>query len=282
MKKNRKKTGVAAMNGSETGKKRSVGRILADLFLLLVVAFTANLSQIRLHRIHTVVLADDYRKVFTYELVLCAALLVFALDLRFGIFSWRRFRLTRAVGRFLRAAAALLGAAVLFFLGLTVYGGLTADDVTPAGQAIVLGMALEEGRPTRDLQLRLDTAADFAHQNPGATLILTGGNADESGRTEAEVMRELLIARGVPEDRLLLEDRAETTKENFRNAAALIDPTAPTALITSSYHMGRAVRTAESAGFTAILRCPAPAEPRSYLASLSSEVVLTLNDLTKG
>lgn len=266
------------MHDAAAKKTGRAGRILADLFLLLVLAFTVNLAVVRLHRIRTVVLADDYRKVFAYELVLCAVLLLFALDLRFGLFSWQRLR---PLGLAARGLIVLLSAGVLFFLGRAAAGGLI-DSAGPARHAIVLGMALEDGAPTKDLLSRLDTAERYLAEYPDATLILTGGNADESGKTEAEMMRELLLARGVPEEKLLLEDRAATTKENFRNVAAMIDPAEPTVLISSGYHMERAVRTAEKAGFTAILRCPAPSDLRSFCASLTSEVVLTLNDLAKG
>ena len=64
-------------------------------------------------------------------------------------------------------------------------------------------------------------------QNPGARLILTGGNADASGRTEAAVMHDLLTDRGVAEDRLMLEDRAGSTKENFRNIAGMVSKDEP-------------------------------------------------------
>ena len=53
-------------------------------------------------------------------------------------------------------------------------------------------------------------------------LILTGGYADGSGRAEAAVMRDILTEHGVPEERLILEDQAQTTKESFRNIAGIV------------------------------------------------------------
>ena len=95
------------------------------------------------------------------------------------------------------------------------------------------------------------------------TVLAAGGrgNAGEDGRTEAAVMRDLLLAQGVSEESLRLEDQAATTKENFRNTARMIDPAQPVVLISSNYHMDRAVRTAKSAGFSRILRLPAPSDP---------------------
>ena len=51
-------------------------------------------------------------------------------------------------------------------------------------------------------------------------------------------------------------------------------------LISSDYHMDRAVRTAESAGFSDVLRLPAPSSFRNFGANILSEVILELNELT--
>jgi len=112
-------------------------------------------------------------------------------------------------------------------------------------------------------------------------LILTGGNADESGRTEADVMRGILAERGVPEDRLILEDQAKTTKENFSNIAGIIPAEEPVVMISSNYHMDRAVRTASENGFPHVMRLPALSGLMGFGANMLSEVVLDLNDLTK-
>ena len=143
-----------------------------------------------------------------------------------------------------------------------------------------LGLALENGKPTDDLVARLDTAERYIMENPDATLILTGGNPDESGKTEAAVMRDILLERGIPEGKMVLEDRAESTKQNFRNTAELVSPEEPVVLITSNYHMDRASQTAASAGFTRILRRPAPSSVLHFGANVMWEAVLELNELT--
>ena len=52
-------------------------------------------------------------------------------------------------------------------------------------------------------------------------------------------------------------------------------------LISSDYHMDRAVQTAKDAGFSRILRLPAPSDFLSYGANLMSEVVLDLDALSR-
>ena len=228
------------------------GRIIGDILLVLAVVLTADVLFVMPARIRAVVLKADYRKVFVYELILCAVLLVFALDVRFSLFTRWKPAVLKAAGWGLRAAVALFSAGILLITGGMIN---TADR---ADYAIVLGLALENGEPTPDLVARLDTARDYLEKYPKARLILTGGNADGSGRTEAAVMRDILAERGVPEDRMILEDRAETTKENFRNIAGMVSKDEPVVMISSNYHMDRAVRNAEKEGFSRIMRLPAP------------------------
>ena len=258
-----------------------VRRIIGDLLLVSAVLLAADVIIVMSAKINAVVLKAVYRKVFMYDIVLCAVLLAFALDVRFSLFTRWKSGVLKKAGRVLRAVIALMSAGILFFCGKVIAGGMIRT-AGRADAAIVLGLALENGKPAPDLLVRLDTARTYLEKYPEAHLILTGGNADEPGRTEAAVMRDLLTARGVPEDRLILEDRAETTKENFRNLAGMVSKDEPVVMISSDYHMDRAVRSAGEEGFTHVMRLPAPSGFFAFGANMLSEVVLDLNDLTKG
>ena len=264
----------------ETGNRASlISRIAGDVLLVLFVFLTADVIIVMHHKINAVVLKADYQKVYRYELILCAILLLFALEVRFGPFIRSGHTAVRIIAGCLRTVIVLLSLVIVFFCGKVIRGSLI-NTAGRADHAIVLGLALENGSPTDDLLARLDTAQAYLEEYPEAHLILTGGNADETGRTEAAVMRDILAERGVPDERMILEDQAETTKENFRNTAQIIDPGKPVVLISSNYHMDRAVQTAESAGFSDVLRLPAPSSFLSYGANVMNEVVLELNELT--
>lgn len=252
--------------------------MLGNILIILSVAFTIYLSIVMINRINAVVLKDSYIKIFCYELLICAVLILLALDIRFGFFTRMEPKALKAVGWVLRVIVILLAAVFLFFIGKITIGSFIHTEA-PAEHAIVLGLALENGKPTDDLLSRLDTAEQCLRDNPDATLILTGGNPDESGKTEAAAMRDILVERRVAEDKMILEDQAKTTKDNFINTAHLIDPGIPVVLITSNYHMDRAVKTAKSAGFKNILRMPAPSSFIHYGANVIWEVVLELDEL---
>ena len=82
------------MNGRERGAshlkselqsnaRAIVGDVLVCFFLLLLL----NVCVVMLQRINAVNLKDSYRTIFRYELVLCAVLLAFAFDVRFGFLT---------------------------------------------------------------------------------------------------------------------------------------------------------------------------------------------------
>ena len=255
-------------------------RIIGDLLLVLAVFLAADVLFVMPAKISAVVLKAEYQKIFRYDLILCAILLLLALDVRFSFFTRWKPVAVKGIGWVLRGAVVLLSAVILFFCGKVITGGII-HTAGRADYAIVLGLALENGEPAPDLLARLDAAGAYLEKYPDSKLVLTGGNADESGRTEADVMRDILAEQGVPESRLILEDRAETTQENFRNIAEMISKDEPVVLVSSDYHMDRAARNAGKAGFPHVMRLPAPSGFFAYGTNMLSEVVADLDDLTK-
>ena len=114
--------------------------------------------------------------------------------------------------------------------------------------------------------------------NSDDNLLLSASTA--SGKTEAAAMNGILKERGVPEGKMLLEDKAKTTGQNFANAAKIADPSRPVVVITNDYHMERAVSTAKKAGFMDIQRMPARSTALNYPANVIWEVIMMINELT--
>lgn len=262
-------------------KTGAVRRVVGDILIALVLLFTVYLSVVMLQRIHTVVLKATYRKVFHNELILCGILLLFALDVRFGFWTKIRVKALRMFGWAPRVVVTVLAVFIIALCGKVVIGGA----VRTAGEAehvIVLGMALQDGQPTRDLIYRLDTAERYLEDHPNATLILTGGNPNEDGVTEAGVMYRLLTERGVPETRMVLEDKASSTEENFRNSKQFLNADESVVQVTSDYHMDRALRMAKKASIEKCMRLPAPSDAIQYGANVMWEIIMDINDMTAG
>jgi len=92
---------------------------------------------------------------------------------------------------------------------------------------------------------RLTAAYELLQRYPHMTVILSGysGSIQHSGPSESEISRQWLIQNGIAGNRIIIENKSRNTKENARAVANLLHhPTQPWLLITSAYHMPRAVR----------------------------------------
>jgi len=103
---------------------------------------------------------------------------------------------------------------------------------------------------------RLIAFASLARTYPRATLVFTGGSGDliPGNLTEAEVSAQLLRQWGLDTDRVLFEDEARNTFESAALVRALRPPRDGETwlLITSAFHMPRAVGVFRQAGWPVV------------------------------
>lgn len=144
--------------------------------------------------------------------------------------------------------------------GVIVLGGAEAVFETRAWRAPQVNDAAD----------RYLAAIALARVHPEATLLFAGGGAqlDPTGE-EAEIARSLFVAAGIAPERIVLENRSRNTVENARNARALVpaELSGDWALVTSAFHMPRAVGAFCAAGWTRMVPWPtdfrtAPWRPR--------------------
>jgi uncharacterized SAM-binding protein YcdF (DUF218 family) len=119
-----------------------------------------------------------------------------------------------------------------------------------------LGALTTAGRVEEDLNDasdRIRFAGALARDYPGAPLLVSGGEAypRQGGRSEAEATADLLIELGVPRDRILLETESRTTAENATLTARQAG-VGRWLLVTSAFHMPRAVGTFRKAGIEVV------------------------------
>ena len=148
----------------------------------------------------------------------------------------------------------LVGLALL--IGYTTYriwsrGQL--DEQRPADAIVVMGAAQYDGRPSPLFAARLDHAIALYRAGLAPTLVVTGGKADGDRTTEAAAARAYAIARGVPDDAILLEDQSRTTQESIRAVSRVLrDHGLAGALFVSDRpHMLRVIRMATDDGIEA-------------------------------
>lgn len=117
---------------------------------------------------------------------------------------------------------------------------------------IVLGAQVkEDGTPSVQLEYRLNAALGTYRENPRPIVVCGAQGADEPA-PEGVVMRDWLIARGVPEEDVLAETTSRDTMQNLRNAVSLLpDNTQAVTIVTSDYHLPRAMQIARDLGLRA-------------------------------
>jgi len=118
---------------------------------------------------------------------------------------------------------------------------------------IIHGAGLLDGnRVSKLLSDRIDKAIDVYSKDPSPTILIpSGGQGGDETVSEAEAMAEYIRAKGIPESDILLEDKSTTTLENLQNSKGLIDSREGrkyTALVTSNYHVYRALRYCRKIG----------------------------------
>ena len=115
-----------------------------------------------------------------------------------------------------------------------------------ADAVVVLGAGVNGTQPSLSLRTRLDAALDYLEDNPDIPVVLTGGRGYGEEITEAQCMYDYLTERGVDPERLILEENAANTVQNFSFSRPLleeagIDPAEDlVAVVTNDFHIYRA------------------------------------------
>ena len=116
----------------------------------------------------------------------------------------------------------------------------TKDFSKPA--IVILGYGLNpDGTMRTILRRRVLTGLTVAQFFPQSPIIVTGGNP-QNGNTEAGQMRKMLMLLGFPDNRIIVEDKANSTVQNARFSVPLAKQadTSGIILVTSTTHQGRA------------------------------------------
>jgi uncharacterized SAM-binding protein YcdF (DUF218 family) len=203
-------------------------------------------------------------KIFWMFLSPVAVLLIAAL-----IGAWQSKGRFPRTGRTIALAAILsLFIAAMTPLGLILVSPLEdrfpppSPSLPPPYGIIVLGGAISgptsqaRGQAVGEEEQRVVQAAILAKHYPEAKIVFTGGTGSlfDFEPTEASEAKKLLVELGVDPGRIILEGRSRNTVENARLTAAIVHPgpSQPWLIVSSAFHMPRAMGVFRKAGFNAI------------------------------
>ena len=219
-------------------------KILIKIFKISLMAFGALII---INMLYLSVTSKINFGIFT---AFCAGLLLLLL----GIFYYKIQQITRRgilkVLKIVVCIGLVFSLSVMCFL---FYAGKknTADYTEDA--IIVLGNSINDSKPSKTLIYRLDAALEYAQKNENAIIVVAGGLGKREQLTEARVMADYLIQRGISENRILLEDKSTDTYENFKFSKIILDEyfddEYKITFTTNEFHIYRSLKNAQRNGF---------------------------------
>lgn len=131
----------------------------------------------------------------------------------------------------------------LILSGLMLKSLVTAPEKPDV--VIVLGCKVQKsGNPSLMLNQRIKAAYKYLEENPNVICVVSGGQGADEPLSEAEVMKSRLTEKGISEDRIIVEDKSESTRQNIEFSLALLEERGITvseaAIVTDGFHQFRA------------------------------------------
>ena len=167
----------------------------------------------------------------------------------------------------------VLGLVLMTATGIWIGSAMGGSDNPEADDVVVLGAGVNGSEPSVSLEERLKAVHAYLEKYPDSVAVLSGSQGSGEDISEAQCMYRWLTDRGVDEARLMLDEKATTTRGNITCSLDLIEektgqrPEA-LALVSSEYHLCRAELIGRQEG---ILPLGVPAETRNifYLSNMS-------------
>ena len=185
----------------------------------------------------------------------------------FALRWWRR-------GAWWRTLVVLLALVVssVLYLGVTlfqVWNTGRSDHASPVDAIVVMGAAQYDGRPSPQLQARLDHVVELWNDGMAPLVVVTGGNRPGDRFTEAESSRRYLVEAGVPNGAIVGEDEGSSSWESLKNVAARADEwgVRSVVLVSDPFHSLRIRLMAEELGLAAYTSATDTSPVRGWAAA---------------
>jgi uncharacterized SAM-binding protein YcdF (DUF218 family) len=147
----------------------------------------------------------------------------------------------------------LAGFVYLFLNIVQVWSVGRSNDSREVDAIVVMGVAQYDGRPSPQLQARLDHVLTLWSEGVATLVVTTGGNQPGDRFTEARASADYLIAGGIPESAISMEDIGATTLQSLQGVAEILRSRGLTSveIVTDPYHALRSRLIAQDLGLTA-------------------------------
>ena len=181
------------------------------------------------------------------------------------------------------SAVVLLGIVCFAALCSLVVSGMKTSARKNLDYVVVLGAHVKGDVPSKALELRLKAALKYARENEDTTLILSGGQGFGEDITEAKCMENYLTAHGISQERLVLEEKSTSTKENLKFSDELTGCSKKnTGILSNNFHVYRAVKLAEKLGYKHPYGIAAVSDPIMQVHYVVREVAALVKEKLRG
>ena len=181
------------------------------------------------------------------------------------------------------SAVVLLGIVCFAALCSLVVSGMKTSARKNLDYVVVLGAHVKGDVPSKALELRLKAALKYARENEDTMLILSGGQGFGEDITEAKCMENYLTAHGISQERLVLEEKSTSTKENLKFSDELTGCSKKnTGILSNNFHVYRAVKLAEKLGYKHPYGIAAVSDPIMQVHYVVREVAALVKEKLRG
>ena len=150
-----------------------------------------------------------------------------------------------------------------------VLSGMVKQPKPHLDYIVVLGARVFGTEPSPILQYRIDAAYEYLMENPETVAIVSGGQGDNEPCTESSAMKNWLVSHGMDPERILEEDQSKNTRQNLAFSKKMIPEGASVGIVSSDFHICRALHLAETLGYDTVCGIPArgdlPTQPSNLL-----------------
>ena len=215
---------------------------------------------------------------FAVWLVMGACLILLFFTVKTGL--WHR--LPGGLRVTFYSLAGLFAAAFLLFCAM-IFPRLKDKGEKDLDYIIVLGAQVYETGPSAVLSYRLQAALEYLQENPRTLCIVSGGQGYNEPDTEASIMKNWLVSRGIGAERVIEEGTSRSTVQNIRNSMELAPlKDARVGIVTNNFHLNRAVAIARKQGLANACGISAKSTSLFLPNNLLREFLGTLKDLVAG
>ncbi len=205
----------------------------------------------------------------------------------FVIFALRKQHLWKKSPRALKITVFSVFGAGILIAGVNLWficHPKLADGTENPEYVILLGGGItKDAELTDSVKRRVAVAADYLKKNSNAICVVTGGKGIFAPCPESDVLKPALEAFGIGESRVLAENQAKDTIQNFQFSVKVLSEysgrsakeilTAPIAVVTNDFHLARAERLARRMGFSDVVGVSAKTPWLFVLNAYSREIL---------